>query len=233
MARKKSTVLYDNHVEICEKYLSDAQFGRLIFALHKNDDPDFGDDAVLAMAYEFISLQKDLDDAKYEERCRKNRENGKRGGRPKKEDKKIEKANGFFKNPKDEDKDKEEDKDKDDGEDAGLSDDNQDAHDHDSHLLGSFQNVKLTDTELDALKGQYERVNALIEKVSIWLRTAKNDVPDHYALCVKFANNDSWPKRRVIDEAAPIVVEDPLDEEEQDRMVAQMRARVNGMFSSG
>jgi hypothetical protein len=223
MAKKESTIIYDKHVEICSEYLTDEQFGKLMFALIKDEEPDFGDDEMLAMAFAFIALQKDMDDKKYEERCKKNQANGKLGGRPKKGEEKPKKANGFFENPNDNEKVNDKDKEKVNDKDSGFHDD--------FSSFGSFHNVKLTETEHAALKQQYERTDALIDKVSVWLRTAKNDVPDHYGLCVKFATNDDWPKRRQIEPPEPIVVKDPLDEEEQERMVAQMRARVNGMFS--
>ena len=232
MSRKDSTIIYDNHVRICSEYLSPEQFGRLMFALIKDEEPEFQDDKMLAMAFAFISLQKNIDDKKYEERCKKNRENGKKGGRPKKvEDKKPLKPNGFFENPKevgffenpnenDNEKEKENDNDKDNG-----------FHD-DSAFHGSFNNVSLSDTEYDDLKRTYERTDELINKVSLWLRSAKNDVPDHYGLCVKFATNDDWPKRKVIEPVRPIIVEDPLSEEEQERKVEDMRARLNGAIKS-
>ena len=224
MAKKESTIIYDKHVEICSNYLTDEQFGKLMFALIKEEEPDFGDDQMLAMAFAFIALQKDMDDKKYEERCEKNRKNGRLGGRPKKGEEKPKKPNGFFENPNDNEKVNDKDKDKVNDKDDGFHDD--------FSSFGPFQNVQLTETEYDALKKQYERTGDLIEKVSIWLRSAKNDVPDHYALCVKFATNDDWPKRKVIEPSEPIVLTDPLNEEEQERMVAQMRERVNGMFSS-
>ena len=223
MAKKESTIIYDKHVEICSKYLTDEQFGKLMFALIKEEEPDFGDDQMLAMAFAFIALQKDMDDKKYEERCEKNRKNGRLGGRPKKGEEKPKKPNGFFENPNDNEKVNDKDKDKVNDKDDGFHDD--------FSSFGPFQNVQLTETEYDALKKQYERTGDLIEKVSIWLRSAKNDVPDHYALCVKFATNDDWPKRKVIEPSEPIVLTDPLNEEEQERMVAQMRERVNGMFT--
>ena len=96
MARKESTIVYDKHVEICAEFLTDEQFGKLMFALIKGTEPDFGDDKMLAMAFAFIALQKDMDDKKYEEKCKKNRENGKKGGRPKKVEEKPKKPNGFF-----------------------------------------------------------------------------------------------------------------------------------------
>lgn len=103
---------------------------------------------------------------------------------------------------------------------------------HDSVFIGQFHNVNLSDTEQAELEQMYERSKELIDKVSLWLRTAKNDVPDHYGLCLKFAANDDWPKRRVIEPVRPIIVEDPLSEEEQQRKVADMRARLNGAIKS-
>ena len=38
MAKKESTIIYDKHVEICSKYLTDEQFGKLMFALIKEED---------------------------------------------------------------------------------------------------------------------------------------------------------------------------------------------------
>lgn len=112
--------------------------------------------------------------------------------------------------------------------------DNDDDKTHDGYFsFGQFQNVQLTETERAALKQQYENSNALIEKVSVWLRSAKNDVPDHYGLCLKFAANDDWPKRRRIEPVEPIKVTDPLSEEEQREKVVEMKARLNKAFSMG
>lgn len=223
MAKKRdTTVFYQNQIEICKKYFNAEQFGRLMMALFEVEDgnsPEVADD--IAIAFEFMSLQKRIDREKYEEKCRKNRENGKLGGRPKKGEK-PKKANGSFKNPNDDD-------DEDDDEEIMMMND-EDIHD--SVFIGQFNNVRLSDTERDDLERTYERTGELIDKVSLWLRTAKNDVPDHYGLCLKFAANDEWPKRRVIEPVRPIIVEDPLSEEEQQRKVADMRARLNGAIKS-
>ena len=230
MAKKESTIIYDKHVEICSEYLTDEQFGKLMFALVKDEEPDFGDDEMLAMAFAFIALQKDMDDKKYEERCKKNQANGKLGGRPKKGEEKPKKANGFFENPNDNDNDNEKDKDNDN--DAGFSGQNPvSSADSVFSLFGEHENVELTQDERQALKDKFERSGALIDEVSEWIRNAKNPVPNHYGFCLRWARNADWPKRRQIEPPEPIVVKDPLDEEEQERMVAQMRARVNGMFS--
>ena len=230
MAKKESTIIYDKHVEIFSKYLTDEQFGKLMFALIKDEEPDFGDDQMLAMAFAFIALQKDMDDKKYEERCEKNRKNGRLGGRPKKGEEKPKKANGFFENPNDNDNEK--DKDKDNDNDAGFSGQNPvSSADSISSFFGEYDNVELTNDQRQELADRFERSGALIDEVSDWIRNAKNHVPDHYGLCIRWAKKAGWPKRRQIEPPESIVIADPLDPDEQERMVAQMRKTVGGMFT--
>ena len=90
--------------------------------------------------------------------------------------------------------------------------------------------MELTGKEYYALKTTYERTTELINKVSIWLRT--HDAEDHYALCVKFAENDQWPRRRVIEPVEIYEPVDPLSEEEQAEQVAHMKATVGGLFKA-
>lgn len=217
--KRDSVIFYHSQVNKCRKHMTSDQFGRLMLALFDFDEglePQVDDD--IALAFELLSLQNEIDRKKYEEKCQKNRENGKKGGRPKKPSK----ANGFFENPNDNEK-KNEKKNK------NVNDNY--SHD-DVYSFGSFENVNLTETEYFALKSTYERVGELIDKVSIWLRGAKNDVPDHYALCVKFANNDKWPKKKVIEPAELPEVVDPLPDEEHEAKVAELKATLNGMFTS-
>lgn len=216
MAGKKDTVIfYQNQIRICKKHLTADQFGRLmsaLFALDDGEDPEVDDD--IALAFDFMSLQQRLDKEKYDKIVERNRKNGAKGGRPKK-NKNPENPNGFFKNPNDDDE-------------IMMSLNNDDEEIHDSVFsLGAFNNVELTEKEYFSLRSTYERVNELLDKVSLWLRDAKHDVPDHYALCVKFATNDKWPKRKVIPPVEVYEVQDPLSEEEQEERVAEMRARLN------
>jgi len=102
MASKDSVVFYQGQIEICRKYFSAEQFGRLmgaLFSFNNGEDPEVDDD--IAIAFEFMTLQMKIDRKKYDETCKKNRENGKKGGRPKKDEEKPKKANGFFENPND------------------------------------------------------------------------------------------------------------------------------------
>lgn len=221
MAGKRDTVIfYQNQIRICKKHLTADQFGRLmsaLFALDDGEDPEVDED--IALAFDFMSLQQKLDKEKYDKIVERNRKNGAKGGRPKK-DKNPNNPNGFFKNPNDDDE-------------IMMIRNNDDEEIHDSVFsLGTFSNVELTEEEYFLIRSTYERPQELIDKVSLWLRDAKGNVPDHYALCVKFATNDKWPKRKVIEHVEIPKVEDPLSEEEQAEAVAQMKATVGGLFKA-
>lgn len=111
MTNKDSVVFYQSQIEICKRHMTAEQFGRLMIALFEVDsggDPEVDDDIV--MAFEFMSLQSKISREKYDEICRKNRENGKKGGAPKgnrnaykgeeNNPKQPKQANGFQNNPK-------------------------------------------------------------------------------------------------------------------------------------
>lgn len=74
--------------------MTDEQIGQLMRAIIKYEKtgevPSL--DGVLKMAFSFIKTQLDRDREKYQARCEKNRENAKKGGRPKKEEKQKEKS---------------------------------------------------------------------------------------------------------------------------------------------
>lgn len=61
------------------------QRGALLTVLISDADSVGDGDPLLKMAFGFIYNQIKRDRKKYEEQCQKNRENGKKGGRPKKE----------------------------------------------------------------------------------------------------------------------------------------------------
>lgn len=95
--QKSSFLIYHEYREPLE-LLTDEQRGRLLMALIDYSEsgmvPEL--DGISMMAFSFIQKQMDRDSEKYENRCNSNRENGKKGGRPRKE----EKPNGLHKNPK-------------------------------------------------------------------------------------------------------------------------------------
>ena len=91
---KNSFVLYLDQLKHINK-LSDEQAGKLIKGIYQyetyNETPCF-DDPLVDIVFGFISDQLERDRIKYEEKCSQNRENGSKGGRPRK-------ANGFQENP--------------------------------------------------------------------------------------------------------------------------------------
>lgn len=87
---------YDDHFNL----LTDGELGRLIRDVNnyvKNGVlPHYTkEDRVLNMAFSFMKTNIDIETQKYIKKCEKNKENGKRGGRPKN----SEKPNGFGENP--------------------------------------------------------------------------------------------------------------------------------------
>ena len=86
MKQKSSFLIYHEYREPL-KLLTDEQRGQLLVALIDYSEsgvvPEL--DGISMMAFSFIQSQMDRDSKKYENRCSSNRENGKKGGRPKKE----------------------------------------------------------------------------------------------------------------------------------------------------
>ena len=87
---KNSFLIYLDYEEQFD-LLTDEQIGQLMRAIMKYEKtkeiPQL--DGMLKMAFSFIKTQLDRDREKYEKKCERNKENGAKGGRPKKqEDKK-------------------------------------------------------------------------------------------------------------------------------------------------
>lgn len=85
---------YEEHF----KLMTDEQLGQLLRAIMEYEKtrevPQL--DGMVKMAFSFIKAQLDRDREKYEEKCAKNKENGKLGGRPKKNQTDIEKTERFL-----------------------------------------------------------------------------------------------------------------------------------------
>lgn len=93
--------------DMCED-LTDEEYGKLIRAVSKyaqTGEKSTFSDRMVKSNFKTMIKATDRFSSKYEEKCEKNRENGKKGGRPKAE--KTEKANGFFKNPPERERDPE------------------------------------------------------------------------------------------------------------------------------
>lgn len=85
MSDKKSFVFYTEYREHLEM-LPPEQIGELMLALidyqETGEVPDLPKGSALAMCFSFIKKRMDKDNIKYEEKCERNRFNGKKGGRP-------------------------------------------------------------------------------------------------------------------------------------------------------
>lgn len=91
---KKSFVLYNDYGKVFEM-LTDEEAGKLIkhlFAYVNNKDTEL-EDRLLKLTFEPIKLQLMRDNKKYEAICERNKNNGKKGGRPPK------KPSGLIENP--------------------------------------------------------------------------------------------------------------------------------------
>ena len=98
MSEKKSLLLYYDYADHFA-FLTDEQLGRLIRAMFDYEInrvvPEF-DEPVMKMCFSFVQSNLDRDLQKYIDKCSKNSENGKRGGRPPKnrQDERINSADG-------------------------------------------------------------------------------------------------------------------------------------------
>lgn len=105
-------------------------------------------DPVTAMAFGFVKATMDREAKKYEERCKKNSDNGKLGGRPK-----AKKANAFSESErlqKNQSQAKKADSDSDIDLKENLSA-KADSQKKVRHKFGEYQHVRLTDVEYDSL----------------------------------------------------------------------------------
>ena len=97
---KDNFILYTQQYEVLEP-LTDEQLGKLLRALYlyaRDKEIPVFDDGMLTMAFGFVRMQIDASNAKYEEKRARLRQNGMKGGRPKKNQEETEKPNGFENN---------------------------------------------------------------------------------------------------------------------------------------
>lgn len=62
--------------------------------------------------------------------------------------------------------------------------------------FGRFSNVSLTDDQYAELKTAFEQADDLIDKVSEYLENSTKDYKNHYALILKIARDDKWPRKK-------------------------------------
>ena len=235
MANKDGVILYISQFEAVEE-LSDEELGKLYRALFNDRLRSIGKqpkkevelDGMTKIAYNFLANQLAIDAMKYEEISRKRSEAGKKGGAPKgnsnasKSDKTSKTSKNKQNKPNENENENENEKKNDNERQAALLDSS-------SSFFGHLGNVRLTESQHTDICETFDDPNGLIDKVSLWLAGAKNDVPDHYALCLKFAANSNWTKKRKIKPPPPereIAPEDMPTDEERAEMVANINRKI-------
>ena len=166
---KDSTIFYQGQVDICRRHLDAEQFGRLmgaLFDLAGDGEPEVDDD--IALAFEFMALQQNIDRAKYERICERNRLNAKKGGAPKgnqnarkttQNNRSVEKQpNAKKNNPNDNENDNDNDNENENENESGL---NPDSAPSLSSSLVDYLNKK-TGSSYRATKSVTERIGNLV-----------------------------------------------------------------------
>lgn len=101
---RESFILYSSWYDAI-KLLTQEQKGELLDAIFNyhisGTTPE--QSSTINLAFRFLKPAMDANISKYQAICEKNQQNGKLGGRPKKTERLLEKANGFFENPNDND----------------------------------------------------------------------------------------------------------------------------------
>ena len=169
MADKKSFLMYTSYQEQLA-LLSDEECGRLMRAVmaYADNHTILPLGGATAMAFAFIRAQMDRDEEAYEERCVKNRENGMRGGRPKKDtsnkterlQEKPNKTERFLEKPKKPDNDNEDDNDDEDD----IITPPTPSKGARAKKADAFAEFAGDDTELAAALAGYEEMRKLIKK---------------------------------------------------------------------
>lgn len=190
---KKSFVVYTDWEEAL-KYFSDAEAGEIFRALFQyvkdGTTPEFSHNSLNAV-FSFMRSALDRDLIAYEERCRKNKENGAKGGRPKKPngfEENPKKPNGYFEKPKKPDNDNDNVIDNENEIDNVI--DNVSGNEN-VCVYGEFDNVFLTDEEHTHLQLLFPHTyNDIINKFSRGLKTYGYKYDCHYAAILQWVEND-------------------------------------------
>lgn len=190
---KNSFVLYDEYFEHID-LMTDEQAGMLLRAImaYRNgkDLPEM--DAAATIAFSFIRQQMDRDSEKYEETCRKRAEAGAMGGRPRKEEKangfseKAKKANGYSEKANESKQKANESKqnhneDEDDNEDEFIKRESVGKRKPERHKYGMYQNVLLSDEQMEKLQAEIPDYSTYIEEVSEYVAKTGKGYKDYLA----------------------------------------------------
>lgn len=189
--KKKSFVVYSDWEEALS-YFTDAEAGEIFRALFQyakdGKMPEFSHNSLNAV-FSFMKSALDRDKKAYEARCQKNRENGGKGGRPKKAngfEENPKKPNGYFEKPKKPDNDNVIDN----VNDIDIDNDIDNVNDS-VCIYGEFDNVFLSEEEYTHLQTQFpDSYNDIINKFSRGLKTYGYKYDCHYTAILQWVEND-------------------------------------------
>lgn len=196
ITEKKSFVVYFDWDEAFE-HLDDSELGEIFRALFKyakeGEKPEFSHKSLNAV-FSFMRTTLDRDRKAYEDKCKKNRANGQKGGRPKKPngfEENPKKPNGYFRKPKKPDNDNDTVIDNENGIDTDNDFFNETVVSK-KERFGTFQNVLLTLEEYNLLMTEFpDTYHVLINKFSAGIKANPKYVyADHYAAILLWVEND-------------------------------------------
>ena len=178
---KDSFVLYRSQY-VAIRDLEDEQLGRLFRALFEKQ---LGNEVVLTndikIAFNFINNQMVVDNQKYKKKCETLKNNAKKGGAPK--------GNQNAKKQKQPNREK-----------NNLNDNDNETIINDSLKekiykkeklrFGEFENVLLSDEELEKLKQRFPDYKLRIEKLSNYIASKGDGYKNHYATILNWARNE-------------------------------------------
>lgn len=191
MADKKTFVMYKSWRDLFQN-LPKEMAGELIQAVFSYQDGEEIniDNPALSAIFGMISNKMDEDGEKYQKKVEANRENGKKGGRPKNHNNPV----GFSEtqpNPKkpDTDNDTDNDIDNDSVIDIDIPARPKKAKPK-KHRYGEFNNVLLSDEELEKLGTLGVDVPDYIERLSGYMESKKKSYASHYATLRNWIRKD-------------------------------------------
>lgn len=103
-----------------------------------------------------------------------------------------------------------------------------------THPYGKLDNVYLTASEYQDLKATYLDTRKLINKVSLWL--TEHERKNHYAVCLKFAESDSWARVKPNEQeqiAAQEREQTPEEKAETARIKNEVLAKIGRIGNGG
>ena len=174
MAEMAYVCLYSRYLQTLEPF-TDAERGRIMTGMltyaATGEAPLF--DGNERYIWPTIQAQIDRDVAAYHERCEKNRSNGSKGGRPKKQAV-ISETERFLEKPK---KAKTNTNTKINTKSNDIESDKPPTH----HKYGEYKNVLLSDDEFEKLKADIPDCLQLIERLSEYMESTGKKYKSHYA----------------------------------------------------